>query len=168
LKTGNGSAPNKLWKPTDLAIDQEGYLVVCDSWNHRVQVFELDDPEPCPETTTGSTHFLSRIYLFLNSILVLTVIKTTTTITVTITAATPTMTITVATEAATLTTTITAATLTTTITAATGTETATMTITATTSTITVTKSNAVSSHWNRDYRTSVIIAIVVWINTMLY
>jgi hypothetical protein len=159
LKTGNGSAPNKLWKPTDLAIDQEGYLVVCDSWNHRVQVFELDDPEPCPETTTGSTHFLSRIYLFLNSILVLTVIQTTTTITVTITAATPTMTITVATEAATLTTTITAAT---------GTETATMTITATTSTITVTKSNAVSSHWNRDYRTSVIIAIVVWINTMLY
>jgi hypothetical protein len=147
LKTGNGSAPNKLWKPTDLAIDQEGYLVVCDSWNHRVQVFELDDPEPCPETTTGSMHFLSRIYLFLNSILVLTVIKTTTTtITVTITAATPTMTMTVATEAATLTT----------------------TITATTSTITVTKSNAVSSHWNRDYRTGVIIAIVVWINTMVY
>jgi hypothetical protein len=40
--------------PSDLAFDSEGNLYVCDSWNHRIQMFSIIDNESCSSTSTGN------------------------------------------------------------------------------------------------------------------
>jgi sugar lactone lactonase YvrE len=43
---GQGGAPGQFSRPQTLLLDKEGLLWVADACNHRIQVFQLDTPEP--------------------------------------------------------------------------------------------------------------------------
>ncbi|CAF1144804.1 unnamed protein product [Adineta steineri] len=45
--SGRGNRTDQLNHPTDLAFDDEGNLYVCDSYNNRVQMFQLIDNQLC-------------------------------------------------------------------------------------------------------------------------
>ncbi|CAF1182794.1 unnamed protein product [Adineta steineri] len=52
--TGAGSKSNQLKQPTSLVFDKLGNLYVCDSKNHRIQMYALIDNQPCSKNHSYS------------------------------------------------------------------------------------------------------------------
>jgi hypothetical protein len=157
-----GQSNREFNAPKDFAFDNEGNLYVCDTNNHRIQVFVIIDNQPCSATSTSNSgssfsicFFFKNIYSLIAHLETTSHIRTTSPVPAT-TVITPLLVTTIVKTSSSATTAVITLPPATTTTV----------ITSPPATTIVIKSHAVSSHWNCYYTgtlTMATLTIVLWI-----